>query len=512
MWTPIQESTLGGYWDHRDVSAGAVTSWTSRDAVGTTIYQSDATRQPVKSADGVAFDGSNDSLALSVSSNATQAKLRGLAPLPDRITCTGIARAPSGNWWVADFGDASLGAETGPYIPKLFEYAADPATGGPHTAAGPLSTINLTSLYSGMTGIQGVVWDKSDGTLWVADEANRKIRHLTPTGAALGDEITVPFVPNGLARDHANDLLWVAEKETGGTTNMALASYSCATGALVTAPYQVVLTGRDHLFFDDASRSLMISYGRNGETAYVAVYHTSGAAAAPLVQIGLIKCPAEVDAVEGIYYTDRKLHVASDGYYHRSSSRSGVNRIVTLDVTPPAAKIVDFALVARAQAQSATTALLVSGDPLVSATHGWGLYKVGQTELRLFANAGITGTTGQASLAVTGTPSLASDRIIHARVDLVAGSLSIWVDGVSVGTVAAANVVGCLGAGRALSMASAPPGRWSNLTIKAACYFMRNAGDADPRVKAEGYLAAAFGLQGNLPADHPYRTDAPRIA
>jgi len=82
--------------------------------------------------------------------------------------------------------------------------------------------------------------------------------------------------------------------------------------------------------------------------------------------------------------------------------------------------------------------------------------------------------------------------------------------------VAAANVVGALGAGQNMRLAhtvsSDASGRYSKVVAKALSYFLRAPGGPDPRQKTEGKLAADFGLQANLPANHPHKTSAPTVA
>ncbi len=63
----LVSSSLAAHWDYNDLANGAVTSWADQIA-SLTLAQATETRQPIKSASGVTFDGGD---ALAVANNIT---------------------------------------------------------------------------------------------------------------------------------------------------------------------------------------------------------------------------------------------------------------------------------------------------------------------------------------------------------------------------------------------------------------------------------------------------------
>jgi hypothetical protein len=496
---PEQLATLAGYWDSRDLSDGAVASWVSRDSSQQAPAQATGSVQPTKGATGVVWDG-NDDLARSPQA----ARFLSGATLPDGAsastagkgwTGTGLARAPDGTFYVGNHGKAQSGDPT--FAASVVHVSADFST--------ILDEILLVPLYPSIETVQGVAYDTSDNTLWIADTAGTKIRHLTLAGAAIvADEITPSFPPNGLAYDPTNDGLWIWEEQTSGN---GLERRACADGSVQFAEVSVTLGNNDQLFYDDTNKVLFFSHGASGATGAVTFASTASAA---LITMGSIQLTAEADAIEGIVIVGNRLYVANDAWFHPGTP--ALNRILTFAIAPPVANVFDWFMVLTVPATTGTDAIATIGDPLANATVGVGLYSASATDLRLFAHTGGTGTTTQES--VTGvSPSLTVPRIVYARADQANNAMTLWVDGTQIATDSAAALVGALSGGGTLHLgASSGGGRSPTMTLKAIGYSLLSAAQLaaeDPRQKLEGYLAHEFALTANLPGDHPYKTDAP---
>lgn len=83
------EPTVIEYWLVGDIADGAVASWVGRKK-GTNLAQATSANRPTKSASGVVFDGSNDSLSGSLNLSSTST-LRVVACLGDTATTVAVA-------------------------------------------------------------------------------------------------------------------------------------------------------------------------------------------------------------------------------------------------------------------------------------------------------------------------------------------------------------------------------------------------------------------------------------
>jgi hypothetical protein len=490
---PEQLAVLAGYWDSRDLSDGAVASWVSRDSLAQTVTQGTGSAQPTKGATGVVFDGGD-----SLSRTALPSVFVSQVTLPDGTasaagkgpTCTGLTQDNDGNWWVSHHGKKTE-FDADPWAPALLKYSPDFAT--------LLDEIELAPLYTGIESVQGVVFDKSDGTLWFADLAGQAIRHITTAGVAItADEIALTYTPNGLARDHAADALWITTEASDPLPNV-VEKRSCVDGSLI-ASLTVSTSAKDQLFYHDDTTTLLMTSGSNGSPGIVSVLSAPGNVLIPAATLTL---PAETDAVEGIWWDGaNRLVVVNDGYYHGQTP--ALNQAIQVDVPILAASTIDLFGVVIVPVTTGTDALFTMGDPLAAATVGTGLYTASATDLRTFQHTGGTGTTTQES-CIAVSPSLVSARIFYARI--AAAGLTIWVDGTQVATDSGAALVGAMYNLAILRICAAADsgGRLPTATVKAMGYTM---GQGD-RQKLEGFLAHEFALTANLPGDHPHKTDAP---
>lgn len=491
-FSPLSQPFLGAHWDSRDLSSGAVASWASRDSVPQTLTE--ATNQPTKGATGVVFNGTTHKLTRTTA----QVKYIGATLLPDGaagataskgFTCTGLCRLPDGTWFVGNHGKALPANAT--FTPSLVHLSSDFTT--------LLADIPLAALYSGIGSVQGVTYDSSDGTLWFADLANKKIRHITTAGVPItGDEITLTYTPNGCCYVDDRDSLWINTEENDPLPDV-VELWSCATGTR-TSTQNLGITNHDQLTYNAATKTVLLSAGANGTAGSIRIFDAS---TTTLRQITTFTLSSDADAIEGIHWQGNKLFIVNDGYFHTGSP--ALNRALEYTVTPLAATIFDFWFCGIVAATTGTDCIFALGDPLTAATRGIGLYPASTTELRVFANTGGTGTTEQASALGTSCPILTSARVVYGRVDTVADTITLWVDGTQLVQSSAAVLTGALTGDPNFRMGTDASSRFMNGTIKALGYCW---GDGK-RQKMEGYLAQAFALTANLPADHPYKTIAP---
>jgi hypothetical protein len=207
------------------------------------------------------------------------------------FTCTGLAWDSSrSTFWVGNFGaptDADATSQS-----SLVQM----------TAAGvKVSEIDLFALYGGgFGGIQGVAWDSSDDSLWVA--GMNFVYHLTPAGVDLADGFALANA-NGLAYESTRDCLW-----TGVGT--ALVRRSKAGAALDT---YAITPSIDHVFYDAPRDYVWITAGLNGGVGEAYAYNAADGAL-----VGSASFP-DVTAIEGMLIKDGSFYVCHDGYYHNEA-------------------------------------------------------------------------------------------------------------------------------------------------------------------------------------------------
>lgn len=198
------------------------------------------------------------------------------------------------------------------YAPSLVHLSADFST--------ILGEILLAPIYPGIESVQGIVYDKTRDTLWFADPAHSTIRHISSAGVPQSGDIVLSFVPNGLARDDADDALWINTLDTEAAPDV-LQKRRCSDGTLLSNT-TLALADHDQLYYDDAHRQLFVSYGANGAVGKVGVYD---APAGTLFSFGVFEL-SNADAIEGIVMQAGILHVANDAYYH--SGNPALNRVL----------------------------------------------------------------------------------------------------------------------------------------------------------------------------------------
>lgn len=182
-----------------------------------------------------------------------------------------------------------------------------------------LDEILLAPLYPGIESVQGIAFD---GSLWFADMAGKKIRHISTAGVPLSGDITLAYIPNGLAIDRTAGALWINADVTDPSPN-TIEKRSAADGSLI-ASLSISLANHDQLHYDDATRQLYYSHGANGAAGKVNIYEASGNT---LTLLSTVNLSAEADAIEGIYVDGPRLRVTNDGFFH--AGVPALNRVLT---------------------------------------------------------------------------------------------------------------------------------------------------------------------------------------
>lgn len=334
------------------------------------------------------------------------------------FTCTGLERDPTdGTWWVGDDGrhtEASPGVQQ----TALLRLSSDFTT--------ILTTVDLKTLYPTIGTVQGVAYDTSDDTLWIASTDENLIRHITKAGADLGTFAAAAV--NGLAYDSLNDaLIWIAS--TGAATTATW--IRCSDGT--TLKTKKVRGLCDQFYFDPADGtegSLYTSSGVNGNGSYGWVDKID--VASNLWQ-GSWFLP-EALAIEGIYVRNGVLYVMNDGYYHLGT----LNQVLTYSVDALGVGMSTRIVVAgttRMVASPAATVCLASGNDPLSAW-GVGLFvPTGGTTLRL-----IVITTAGTQITVNWTVTVTTRFSYWVDMDLTAKTAALYVNGALVSSQALTGV------------------------------------------------------------------------
>lgn len=349
----------------------------------------------------------------------------------------------------------------------------------------------LESLYpgAGITNIQGIT-RRSDNSIYFTDAANKKIRNFsldlsTNTVTVLpATEITVGFLPNGLAYIPSLDALWILSDPNDASFPNTLEKWPCNGGARIStnANFAPGLTNKDHLFVVPDGEALCVSYGSNGTDGGIAIFDKDA-----VNQMGAYVLPA-VRAVEGFVIVGNKLYIVSDEFYHVTAAGTA-NKLHLYYITPPSSNVVDIFGVFDIPATTGVDCIFSVGEPVGGVGGGGiGVFPASTSELRVYANTS-TGTGQQALLAVTGL-TLSNVNVFYARLDSVADVLTMWINGVQVGTVAAAMLSSSLKIAQNLRLgqtdATDGSGRFANWRMKE---FGAYAGAGD-RAKTEAYLTA----------------------
>jgi hypothetical protein len=185
----------------------------------------------------------------------------------------------------------------------------------PSLVISPLDISSKTAEYdiSGdlTNGVQGVAVDTTNGTYWVADQAD--VIEFTKLGVATGNSFTLSGA-NGLAYDPSDDTLLVSvsrtitRREKDGTV---LSSHNFDSLLSTDTVDHIAIWDDDYI---------AISYGNNNNKGAVAILDLSDDSV-----VYTFRTP-EADAIEGLTVVGDDLYINSDGYAH--STTTGENRVV----------------------------------------------------------------------------------------------------------------------------------------------------------------------------------------
>ncbi|MEN7538034.1 hypothetical protein [Aurantiacibacter flavus] len=478
-WAP--EAAGCRMWDARKLPPGPVASWPDGGALST-LSQGTAPNRPINVAGGVTFDGANHLLSDTARALVSEASY----DLGPGVTCTGLSRAPDKTWWVAahSLGQSFTDA-------KLIHYSAD--------FSSVLASLDLGVIYGAgsVGGVQGLVYDTGDDTLWFVSATADAIFNITTAGVDVpANRIAFPN-GNGLAINQADGEL-IACQAPGGTN--LIRRIDKATGATI-ASSTLAATDSDHLFYHEASKTLCQTSGTNGGTGKLTFY----AMGQPnfVDQIGSVNIP-ELDAIEGVYLADGKAWFCNDAL---SRGVGPANTVEQFDTGEMLGTTAEFFGIASWTAPTSADCLISIGEPVLGG-HGAGLYPLGENALRFHARS--------YSRTWTGLPSWSTPKILFVRFDAISDTCRLWIDGVEYSSftenapISSTTRPLCdrnrlnIGA----TYEDAIEARHLASTIKALGYSMVT----QDRQKIEGWLAHEFDLTANLSSGHPYKSTAPTNA
>lgn len=162
-----------------------------------------------------------------------------------------------------------------------------------------INEIEVYKILPEVGTIQGVIIDKKD-TIWFADPTTDKIYNITFDAEIIGS--IDYFRPNGLGYDEFNDQIIVYSR--GEVSVIEQGSQD------VIRVYSVDVSG-DQVYFDEDTQEVFITYGGNGDPAYINVYNHQTERF-----LYSITGFEENTAAEGVSIVDNNMFMVSDMFYH----------------------------------------------------------------------------------------------------------------------------------------------------------------------------------------------------
>lgn len=402
-------------------------------------------------------------------------------------TCTGIEYDPiRETFWIMNEGRSTPSDPT--YRPSIIEMDLGLTT--------ILNEFDLSLLVPGIQSCQGITIDTSDQTLWVAALLDNKIYHFSKAGALLSGTITVSSGDaNGLAYDAELDEFWTCKQNS-------IKRYDKSGN--VTYTNTSISVDFDLCAFDNNSRMLYLTTGTNAVPP-----HTVSVLDVSLnrfyQQFYILQ---EVQAIEGITFIGTQMYVCSDEYFHVDL----FNEVVQYDIGIEMGKLPLATSLMWCGVLRADQNVNVGGE-IIWSQHSSGVNRPG---LRLsyttlttgtFEASTSIGTSEKSSLSIS-QPSLINYRIFVVVYDVSAGTVGVYIDGTLDSSATGFLPVSPLRmlpgiVGNWLSSA-----RFSDMDMKEFTVHLNNISQSD-RERMEGYLAWEHGLEGSLPALHPYKNEEP---
>lgn len=220
------------------------------------------------------------------------------------FTNTGLVRDPrDGTWWTCAFGRNVQGDSSSTFQPYIVHLDGDRATA--------LGAIDLVALGVPAAGVQGLAFDTSDNTLWVAVPGSG-IHHLSigATPALIGSPITGLTGLNGLAYDPVRDkLLWATSNSLGYVNKDGTTTGIPSLRASV--PYA------DQLAYAADLDAFLVTGGPNGSAGVLSRAGFGQSYGA--LRFQRLDLLTGSTAIEGLVRHGGVLTVANDFWYHGST-------------------------------------------------------------------------------------------------------------------------------------------------------------------------------------------------
>lgn len=501
MWTPqIAIDAHGGIcYDYADNADGALAAWPERSGLtAMPLVQGTPNNQPIKSAAGVDYDGSNDSMSAAAAATVVEHIL--LPDVPGMTAgkgfCgTGLCNIPGTNIYFGGNHGLNGGGDV-TYASSVVKFTWD----GPGTVPTLIANFAMAAQIPGIESIQAVNWDPIRGTVWFMDVVNGEYREMNPdTGILTGNHVTCTGFSNGASI--VGDDVWATEN-SGGSNRFQ--KYNLTSGAAIGSPVASGITAIDMPFYHEATNTLWVSYGVAPGTSTIRAY--SLATGSPVNTGVALALPATVDCIEAILAKGPYLFVMCNSDFHGGAS--GLNELIVLRMLPLVTDKLTIALTYVVEGTSATAnALFVLGAPAgASNTVGIGVYESNTPNV----NCTVCPANGQQQAVVSvGQPALTSMRIHVIEADAIAETVAHFFDGIACGSGSISNVSGWIGLCLALRISTDtdnPTLRLFNGKMKGKL-LIAAMGD---RAKIEGYLAHKHGLTGNI-SGHIYEILGPRV-
>ena len=514
-WAPTQLASLLGWFDAADLADGAVSSWTSRDAVGYSITQGTGSSQAVAaSATGVTFDGTNDSIGRTTIPTALVSRTTvpdGSGAEPGRgFCCTGLDRYANGDWLVGNHGlkdQADVG--TIAQAASIVRLSPDKSTVVREVLLNPIMPSSFTSqVMTGQASVQGVSID-SDETVWFPAVADGKVYHLNFDAGTLitGDTFTPSFVQSGTAIDKAGRRLFLIQRFADGSNIQVVNIAAGHVGEVLIASFDSgIASDIDSAYYLESQGLLFVSYGANGAAGFVRVYSCNGNSTP--ITLGTWGNLSQSLAIEGIHVAETttggyKLTVANDARYHNGSAY--YNELIEYKATIPGFRKYTVVLDLKASTVPGTRCVYTHGLATAATGVGLGVYFTSTTGPRLLLQSNGSATRDQINWTV---PNMTTAGIASLEIDVVAMTASLYINGTLISTQALTN----FGASWHMSVGS-PFWIGSDTALFGALvtkgWFAYADVDGTTRQKAEGFAAWRWGRQALLPSGHPYKNAAP---
>ncbi len=473
--------------------------------------------------DGTMTFNSTSSRLITIPDTQTQTlPLAGAVNLPDGsggdpglgFTCTGLARASDGGWWVGNDGRNIETNPSAPFNGSLVRMSADFST---KTAEYTMASMGLDTSATGQSvqgiaivpaavapsGVTEIWWVRSGGG------SGSVHRCREDNGAYLGTAFGGATYTglNGMSYDPDRDQVYVLMNS--GTVRIEVHARAAVD---FSAPIRTMtISGggfADQVHFDRARQWVWYTEGANGSAGRLRARNIWNAPNSD----HLVWTMTGADAIEGIAIDGSTIWVINDAYYHPGSP--ALNRVLRYDLPgnippgsrayPTSDRIQFFGIMTVPALPAASTCIIgVGGDPLTGSTTGAaGLY-VGTTAPRLLV-------AQNARTAIFSTPALSSEFLVYADINLATDRAEMWFNGASVGNLAfSASPTRNDLARTNVAIGNAPSGtRWFNGLIRAVGFSLGAAGAAE-RERIEGYMAHDVGRANLLPAAHPYKASPP---